>query len=394
MKRREFLKIGGSAGMVIGGMVLGSPHSWADEQKKPAAPAKPKTNIADAMKIPKGPHAIPGPFPGRVCEVHDPAAIKEKKVNALVVKKMMEKGITSLTGKNMQDSFGLFFKKDDIVGIKVNPVGGTLQSTRPELVEAVIAWLKQGGVPAKNIIIWDRTDFLLPTAGYTKERFPGIGIEGLHTMDLKNFSKKDADNSLWLDKNGKHVSEGNFDKDVYYFADVDGPKELPYLHQHVFNGKYSYFGKLLTKKLTKIINLPVFKNTGNGASMATKNLGYAAVCNTGRLHKPLFFDVCTEVLAFPAVRDKLVLNILDGLRGQYDGGPMPNAQFTYDYNTMFFATDPFAMDLVGHNRLVEKRREMKVKGLNEHPRYTQYLRDAEKLGLGIGDIKKITHIKA
>jgi len=29
-----------------------------------------------------------------------------------------------------------------------------------------------------------------------------------------------------------------------------------YLNQHVFNGKHSYFGKLLTKKLTKIVNLP------------------------------------------------------------------------------------------------------------------------------------------
>ena len=126
--------------------------------------------------------------------------------------------------------------------------------------------------------------------------------------------------------------------------------------------------------------------------MATKNLGYGAVCNTNRLHRPLFFDVCTEVLAFPVIRDKLVLNITDGLRAQYDGGPMGNAQFTYLYNTLFFATDPFALDMVCHNLIVQKRKEMEV-NVNEHPRFTEYLRYGERLGLGIADPEKIEHIQ-
>lgn len=40
--------------------------------------------------------------------------------------------------------------------------------------------------------------------------------------------------------------------------------------------------------ISPIVNLPVFKNTGNAISMATKNIGYGAVCNTNRLHAPLF----------------------------------------------------------------------------------------------------------
>jgi hypothetical protein len=214
----------------------------------------------------------------------------------------------------------------------------------------------------------------------------------MQTMDEAAAEGKTKDNSKWLDKDGKHISINNFDKEVYYWADIDGPKDMPYLNQHVVNDKYSYFGNLLTKKLTKIINVPVFKNTGNGISMATKNLGYAAICNTGRLHNRLFFDVCTEVLAFPVIRDKLVLNITDGLRGQYDGGPDANSKFIYDYNTLFFATDPFALDMVCHNLLVEKRKSMNVK-INEHPRFTDYLRYAQKLGLGLTDKDKINHLK-
>ena len=126
--------------------------------------------------------------------------------------------------------------------------------------------------------------------------------------------------------------------------------------------------------------------------MATKNLGYGAICNTNRLHRPLFFDVCTEVLAFPVIRDKLVLNITDGIRAQYEGGPMPAAKFAFKYNRLFFATDPFAIDMICHQLLVKKRKEMNVK-VNEHPIYTEYLRYAEKLGLGIADPEKIEHVK-
>jgi hypothetical protein len=237
---------------------------------------------------------------------------------------------------------------------------------------------------------------MLTDAGFTPARFPGIGIAGLQTMDETAaeaaMKGEEVDNSKWLRETGRHVSEENFDKDVYYWADVEGPKDMAYLNQHVFNAKYSYFGKLLTQKLTKIINVSVFKNTGNGISMATKNMGYGSICNTNRLHRPLFFDVCTEVLAFPVIRDKLVLNITDGLIGQYDGGPMANAQFLFTYDRLFFATDPFALDRVCQALIIEKRKSMEIK-VNEHPRYTEYLRYAEQLGLGVGHMEKIKHIK-
>jgi len=336
--------------------------------------------------------SLPGPFPGKVVEIQNEKAMVDEKPNAEVIEAMVKDGIKKLTGKNLKKSFKMLFDKNDVVGIKINPVGAGLISTRLEVVDAIIDWLTSNDMKRGNIIIWDRFDYMLTDAGFTAERYPGIGLEGLQTMDEASAEGKSEDNSKWLDKDGNHVSAANFDKDVYYWADVDGPKDLPYLNQHVFNGKYSYFGNLLTNKLTKIINVPVFKNTGNGISMATKNLGYGAVCNTNRLHRPLFFDVCTEVMAFPVIRDKLVLNITDGLRAQYDGGPMPNAKFTYIFNTLFFATDPFALDMVCHNLMVKKRKEMNV-SVNEHPMFTEYLHYAERLGLGIADTEKIQHIR-
>jgi hypothetical protein len=344
------------------------------------------------MKVPKGKHALPGPFPGRVVEVKDPRSLVDDKIDAKVVGDMFERGIRTLTGQDMKQSYALLFEPGDVIGIKVNPVGPPLINTHIELTQAVVKWLVDNKVPPDHIVIWDRFDYMLKDAGYTPDQFPkGVRVEGLQTMDETG--------NTWKDAKGNHVSLDNFDKDVFYFAkgivgkNVRGYKDDEfYLNQHVFNGEYSYFGKLLTKRLTRIVNLAAFKNTGAGISMATKNMGYGSVCNTGRLHAPLFFNVCTEVLAAPTIREKLVLNITDGLRGQYDGGPDKNAQFVYANHSLYFATDPFALDMICHRQLVAKRKEMGV-AVNENPRFTDYLHYAERLGLGIANPEKISYVK-
>jgi hypothetical protein len=386
VNRREFVKAAGIGAAAAGTLVLGVPASG----QTPAPP--PDTNINDFMKVPKGKHAIPGPFPGKVVEVKDPASLVNDTIDGKVVASMFERGLRALTGKDPKQSYALFFEPGDVIGIKVNPVGPPLINTHVELAQAVVAWLLRNGVPAGNIVIWDRFDYMLKDAGYTPDKFPsGVRIEGLQTMDENGNSWKGAD--------GNHVSINNFDKDVFYFAkgvvgkNVRGYKDDEfYLNQHVFNGEYSYFGKLVTQRLTKIINLAAFKNTGAGISMATKNLGYGSVCNTGRLHAPLFFNVCTEVLAAPPIREKLVLNVTEGLRAQYDGGPDKNAQFVYANHSLYFATDPFALDMICHRQLIAKRKEMNV-ATNENPRFTEYLHYAERLGLGVADVTKINYVK-
>ncbi|MCP4633682.1 MAG: DUF362 domain-containing protein [candidate division Zixibacteria bacterium] len=389
INRRDFIKTGGAVGL---GLALGNPSLWAQENSANGQPSKPPTNIKDVLNVPRTKYSIPGAYPGKVVEVNDPKSMADEKPVGEVVDKMFEKGITELTGKDLDESFKLFFEKDDVVGIKVNPIGPEFISTKTEVVDPIIKWLETGGIKRENIIIWDRFDYMLEESGFTPKRFPGIGIEGLQTIDMAAIEGKAENDAGWLDKDGNHISALNFDKDVYYWADVECPQDNNYLNQHVFNTKFSYFGNLITKKLTKFINVPVLKNTGNGISVALKNVGYGAICNTGRLHQPLFFDVCTEVTAFPDIRDKMVLNITDGLRAQYDGGPMPASNFAYLYNSLFFSTDPIAMDMTCHDIILAKRKSMGVK-VNEHPRYTDYLRYGEKLGLGIADKTKIKHIK-
>ncbi len=393
--------MGAASSLVLGVPGCGSPQtSAAPGTSEPAPPPpvdaappapEPLTNLADFMKVAKGPHAIPGPFPGKVVQVSDPRSVSEAGIDGAIVAEMIATGISRLTGQSMKESFARFFTTDDVVGIKVNPVGGKIMGNRLELVDAVIEWLVDGGLKKDQIVIWDRFDHMLAEAGFTAERFPGVRLASLQILGVGD--------QPWRDEQGNHVSAANFDRDAYYFArglvgkSVPGyPSDEFYLNQHVFAGEYSYFGKLITHELTKIINIPVFKNTGAGISMATKNLGYGSICNTGRLHEKLFFSVCTEVLAAPWVRDKLVLNITDGLRGQYDGGPMANDKFVYPLGALYFATDPFALDMTCHNQITAKRTAMGI-AVNQHPRFTQYLHDAEALGLGVADVAKIDHIR-
>ncbi|HNX51863.1 MAG TPA: DUF362 domain-containing protein [Thermoanaerobaculaceae bacterium] len=381
--RRELLRAAGAGAALLGGrLVLGVPSASGQEKL-----AEVTTNIDEFMKVPRGPHALPGPFPGRVVKVTAQQALAGDTVDGKVVREMVEDGIRTLTGNSLRTSFRMLFSPDDVIGLKVNPVGTPLIATHPEVVDAVIRWLVSNKVPRSNIVIWDRFEGMLVEAGFTPKRFPGVRIEGLQRMAEEGQSFRDAA--------GQHISAASFDREAVYLArgvvgkGVRGYQDDEYyLNQHVFNGEESYFGSLITKRLTKIVNLAAYKNTGNGISMATKNIGYAAICNTGRLHQPLFFQVCTEVLAAPWIREKLVLNITDGLRGQYDGGPDKNEQFVYPNRALYFATDPFALDMVCHRELMAVR---KAKGVtvNEHPRFTEYLYYAEKLGLGVATPERI-----
>ena len=63
------------------------------------------------------------------------------------------------------------------------------------------------------------------------------------------------------------------------------------------------------------------------------------------------------------IRNKAVLHILDGVKGLYHGGPGAKPQFVWDHNTIYFATDPVALDHVGWRALDAKREQMGMKSV-------------------------------
>ena len=376
LTRRKFFKsiaVGG-----IGAAVL--TPSFQNIFAKIQPDEKPATNIKDMDKYPRNINSMPGKYPGKVVQVTNDKSVAENKFNLEEINKMVKDGMLNLTGEqDINKAWQKFIAPNEIVGLKVNPIGGVQLSTSIEIVTAVIAQLTAAGIPKKNIVIWDRREFELQEAGFTEEKFPGIKIAGTE--------KKDKDGSFY-NKEGKLYSEEMIDKDWYYWADVEGKYDAETLPYMVNEGKYSYFSKICTQQVDKIINIPILKNAGASITVCMKNLAYGVITNTGRLHKDLWSETTAEVCSFPPIRDKVVLNIVDGIRGCYNGGPGVVPQFIIDFKTVLIGTDPVAVDRVCYDIVYKKRVEEKVQK-EESPKGRKFLELAENLKLGCADLNKI-----
>lgn len=382
LTRRGFFRLSaaGLAGLALHGPLISQEKVADHKPKQEAQPAEIKTNIEEIRKIPRTKDSLPGKFPGSVVKVSTGRTSSEGKIEAAKVREAVVMGMLALTGKNkIQDAWRLFISPDDIVGIKVNPIGGKLLSTKPEVVDVIVEGLVEAGIPKKNILIWDRRLFQLQEAGFTAERFPGIEILG---TEMK------GPNGEFYDEQGELWSKDNIDREYpSYTADVEmeyNKNTLPYM---INQGKESFFTKIVTRKCTRIINVPILKNAGPTVTLCLKNLAYGALSNTSRLHR-LWANSVAEPCAFPALRDKVVLNIVDGLQACYDGGPGANPKFIWDANVMFFGSDPVSVDSVGHEFIVKERMTRGVQQLEDKSRRA-FLDLAADLGLGIAQREKI-----
>ena len=379
--RRKFLGTVplAAAGAVVAPRLFG--QEKAQSEKPPAAPpADIKTNIDEVKGIPRVAASLPGRYPGKVVRVGTGANPVGQKIDGARVAREIQAGLASLTGeKDMAKAWGQFVGPKDTVGIKVNPIGGTILSTKPEVVDAIIAGLLAAGVKKENVVIWDRRLFQLEEAGFTAARFPGVRILG---TEMK------GPNGEFYDDKGELWAKDNIDREALpYVAEVEQKYDKETLGYMINEGKNSYFTKIVTEKVTKIINVPILKNAGATTTCCLKNLSYGALSNTSRLHK-LWMKSVAEPCAFPVLRDKVVLNIVDGLQACYDGGPGANPKFIYDANVLLFGSDPVAVDAVVHDMVVKERMARGVQQVDTKGR-SAFLDLAEALGLGVAARDKI-----
>ena len=379
VNRRNFLRLAG-AGAAAAAAAPVAQAMGPDAASRPVQTTKPDTNIADAAKTPRGPNAMPGLYPGRVALVRNSSSVKGNTIVEQEVHDMIARSMLELTGeKKLKKAWRRFVGPKDRIGLKVNPVAGKSLSTSHEVVRAVIAQLEESGIKRSQITIWDRREFELHDVGFTAENYPGIRIAGTEQMDSEG---------LYYGKDGKLYGEHMIDRDWYYWADVEGEYDeytMPYM---VNGGKYSYFTKIVTRELDKIINIPILKNAGMTVTLALKNLAFGSVSNTGRLHAKLWNETCAQVCAFAPLRDKVVLNIVDGIKGCFNGGPGANPQFFCNYHTIIAGSDPVAVDRIGYDIVLAKRI---AEGLQKEgtPAALEFMRQAEQLSLGVADRDRI-----
>jgi uncharacterized protein (DUF362 family) len=341
---------------------------------------KPATNISDAAKIPRKDGSMPGKYPGRVIHVRNSRAVLHDEPIEQEAYLMIKKAMLELTGQDdLAKAWRTFVSPGERIGLKVNPVAGKLLSTSHAVTRSVVKQLTESGIGREDIMIWDRRDMELKDTGFTAENYPGIKIAGTELQD---------ENGSFYGKDGKLYGERNIDKDWFYWADVEGEYDSETLPYMINGGKYSYFTRIVTRDLDKIINIPVLKNAGGSITNAMKNLAYGSVSNTGRLHAKLWNETCAEVCAFAPIRDKVVLNICDALRGCFNGGPGANPQFICNYNSILVSSDPVAIDRIGYDIIAEKRI---AEGIQKTatPEVLKFLTMSSDLGLGISDRSKI-----
>jgi uncharacterized protein (DUF362 family) len=375
LNRRRFFTILGAGGASLALKPLsGMPVNLVQTISKPS------TNISDSAKTPRSSTSMPGRYPGKVVLVKNNNSVVNDVPAEEAAYEMLQRSMLELTGlKDIKKAWRLFVKPGEKIGLKVNPVAGKLLFTSHAVVKSVVKQLTESGIDIKDIIIWDRREMELKDTGFTQDNYPGIAIRGTELQD---------EEGSFVDKNGKLYGERNIDKEWYYWADVEGEYDAETMPYMVNGGKFSYFTKIVTKEVDKIINIPILKNAGGSITNAMKNLAFGSVSNTGRLHAKLWNDTCAEVCAFAPLRDKTVLNICDGLRGCFNGGPGANPQFICNYNTLMVSTDPVAMDRIGYDLIAEKRI---AEGLQKtsSPESLTFLTMATALGLGVSDKSKI-----
>ncbi|MCX6303008.1 MAG: DUF362 domain-containing protein [Bacteroidia bacterium] len=375
LSRRKFVSILGAGSALLAAKPLAGITSETIQPKP-----KPATNISDAAKTPRKPDSMPGIYPGKVILVSHQNTVVNNEPVETVAYIMLQRAMLELTGqKSLKKAWRTFVSPGERIGLKVNPVAGKELYTSHAVVKSVIKQLTESGIRKEDIIIWDRRDMELKDVGFTAENYPGIKIRGTECKD---------ENGSFYDKDGKLYGERNIDKDWFYRADVESEYDAETMPYMINTGKYSYFSKIITQEVDKIINIPILKNAGSSITNAMKNLAFGSVSNTGRLHAQLWNETCAEVCAFAPLRDKVVLNITDGLKGCFNGGPGANPQFICNYNTLLAGSDPVAMDRIAYDIIAEKRI---AEGLLKEPNpdVLTFLKMSADLGLGIWEKEKI-----
>ena len=381
MDRRKFVKSTclGSAGLLLHGVLLNA-------QSEASAPALPPIETHGLPQAKPSPLGMPGLFPGRVVEVSSPDAIVHNRVSQPLINEMLERGMKELTGESSAAAaWTRFIEPGDIVGIKINPSGVPACCSSPEIVREIVSGVLSVGVPAHNIIVYDRYAYEIDIGSY----------QALVPANVKVLGIQDAYSGM-----------SGYDMHTYCQANFFGEWETR-----------SYMARIVAHGLTKIINVPTMKDhSAAGVTGCLKNLAYGSFNNVARSHRApySFTDPLIAVMcSVEPLRSKAVLHIMDGMRQVWHGGPLTQVQdFIHPAGTICIGTDPVAIDTLELEAIEKKRQEKGAPSVWEHdpgsitsnsqeffhdPRKNLFYRrpghiaSAGKLGLGVADRKLIDH---
>ena len=304
----------------------------------------------------------------RVSIVQEPGAVEAyiavpEKVNRLVARGILQ--FTGMTNENA--AWRSLVSTQDVIGIKVHSTPGALSGTRASVVSAVIEGLLNAGIPATNLVIWDRQLTDLRLAGYG---------------DVASKFKVRLASSM---------AEG-FDAATFYDSPLTGNLvwgDLEFEKKGDGVGRKSFVSKLVSKQLTRIIDItPLLNHNQGGVAGHLVTLPLAAVDNTLRFEaqSDRLATALPELYALPAVGDKVVLNITDALIAQYQGEQRSLLHYSAALNQLWFSKDPVALDVLAIQELDRQRRSTEADPARSN---MGIYSNASLLELGQSDVKNL-----
>ena len=275
-------------------------------------------------------------------------------LNEDAVSELIDQAMMQLTGRaSAKEAWRDIVLPDDIVGIKINPLAGPELSTHSIIVDKIVEGLYGAGVLRKQIIIWDRFEEHLLNAGYPIQQ---------DESEVRTFASD---------------TEGiGYDDEVFYESEKDS------VARRENDSTRSRYSRIVTQQVDVLINVPVLKHHAMaGVSGCLKNLAFGSVDNTRRFHgKPIYCNPAIgEILEHKVLKEKLVLNIVDGLVASFDRGPTYHAESAWKYGGLFVSTDPVILDVLVLQTVNQKREEMELDSMSK---LANHITTASKLGLG------------
>ncbi len=270
------------------------------------------------------------------------------------VSELVDQAMMKFTGRaSAKEAWRDIVLPDDIVGIKINPLGGPQFSTHPIIVDKIVEGVYGAGVLKKQIIIWDRFESHLLNAGYPIKQDEG---------EVQTFASD---------------TEGiGYDDEVFYESEKDS------VNRRENESTRSRYSQIVTQHVDVLINVPVLKHHEMaGISGCLKNLAFGSVDNTRRFHgKPIYCNpAIAEILEHKVLKDKLVLNIVDGLVASFDRGPTYHAESAWNYGSLFVGADPVILDVLVLQTVNQKREELELGSVSK---LANHINTASVLGLG------------
>ena len=309
------------------------------------------------------------PTPSIVYAVHDPGSIKDYKTNPRVVHEMVNRLVLAATGQpDVAKAWASLVSPDDRIGIKICAAGGDLFTTHHDIVNAIVDGLAAAGHPRKGIIVWDRSLGGIKGAGYKP------GIDGYQLKAIAPHDGYDAKAVVSAPLVGKLVW-GDFD----YVGDIG---KMPLFADADATSNVSHFSKIISNEVDKVINVPVMSvSETNGIAGCIYNMTIPNIDNWRRFAQGSRFgaESLAEIYANPLIAKKVVFNLMDGLIGQYAGGPQPQPNYAVHHATLYASKDPVGLDAIALKRLEEWRVRTNLRPIGPLAAYVDF---AGQLGLG------------